>query len=462
MRFTMPEDKPTMTSEEPRPHNVIRFGGETSEFRWEPGKIHVVWHQPHAERSAAVQAILEKWRFIDAVDAIRSDAEDGDTPAPRVSEYRFPETADVVAIARELRDTSDVENAAPVPKAAPPRMMAADEPLVGKDDQIGPRDANGLERQWYLFRCNVLDAWSQNVSGDGVAVANIDFGYFLTHQDLTSRFSPNDSFNAYDGTTVVTAGGWTDHGTAVCGLLAADANGNGMAGIAYGAQIWAIQANDGNAPPLAGDAFASAVEWSRARSASQQLKVVINVELQTPSPICGNAEQNLALNEAIQRAVRDGIVVVLAAGNGDRDAALADNNTDYIPESGAIVVGATIFDSATNRRAPFSNYGHRVAVSAPGDQRHDLTCGITSDDCYTNFFGGTSGAAAKVAATVALMVEANPKLTPPEVRDILVRTGGHIDHEVGKPVGVFLDAGAAVRAAKAFPQGHASSRRRTP
>ena len=362
--------------------------------------------------------------------------------------YRFPETADVVSVARELREAPEVENAAPVPKPAPPRVTPADEPLVGLDDQLAPRDPNGLERQWYLFRCNVLDAWSQNVSGDGVVVADIDFGYRLTHQDLAPRFSLANAFNAYDGTAVVTAGGWTDHGTAVCGLLGADANGNGMAGIAYRAEIWPIQANDGNGPPLAGNAFASAVEWVRARSAGGRRKV-INVELQTPWPVCGNAEQNLALNEAIRLAVKDGVVVVLSAGNGDRDAGLADNNTDPIPESGAIVVGATVFDSVVNRRATFSNFGPRVAVSAPGDERHDVTCGVSGDDRYTNFFGGTSGAAAKVAATVALMLEANPRLTPAEVRDILVRTGGPIDHAPGKAVGVFLDAGAAVQAAKA-------------
>ena len=223
----MSNDEMTMKSEEPRAHNTMRFGGGTSQPSWEPGKVHIVWRQPyHVEEmpmsSSTVEAILQKWGFIGAVDAIRRGAEGREVPS-RVTEFRFPENADVVAIARELRKAPEVENAAPVPKPAPPRAPA-NEPLVGVDDQLAARDANGLERQWYLFRCNVLDAWSQNVSGDTVVVADIDFGYRLTHQDLASRFSLANAFNAYDGTAVVSAGGWTDHGTAVCGLLGADAN----------------------------------------------------------------------------------------------------------------------------------------------------------------------------------------------------------------------------------------------
>jgi subtilisin family serine protease len=64
-------------------------------------------------------------------------------------------------------------------------------------------------------------------------------------------------------------------------------------------------------------------------------------------------------------------------------------------------------------------------------------------------FGGTSGAAAKVAAAVALMLQVNPKLTPEQVREIIKKTGGVVDISADpkKTAGVFLDAGTAVRVA---------------
>jgi len=68
---------------------------------------------------------------------------------------------------------------------------------------------------------------------------------------------------------------------------------------------------------------------------------------------------------------------------------------------------------------------------------------------YTNTLGGTSGAAPKVAGTIALMLEANPRLTHDQVKEILVRTGSPLDPNTNRPIGVFLNTNAAVEAASA-------------
>src|SRR5262245_8634899 len=92
----------------------------------------------------------------------------------------------------------------------------------------------------------------------------------------------------------------------------------------------------------------------------------------------------------------------------------------------------------------FSNYGSREVVSAPGDSTHDLTCAQSSDTAYPNGFGGTSGATPKVASVVALMLSVNPSLTHEDVPAILVGTGSPLVQDPGKPIGVFLNAEAAV------------------
>jgi subtilisin family serine protease len=300
----------------------------------------------------------------------------------------------------------------------------------------------GFENEWYLFRCQADHAWAQ-ASGANVIIADIDFGFLVTHQDLAPNLDLTHAHNSVDGSSNVSAGASTDHGTGVLGLAAAASNGLGMAGFAFAATLWPIQANAGTGPALPGDAFANAIDWvSNANTNGKRL--VINLEVQTGA--YGNYEMVPAVNLAIRNAIAKGIVVCVAAGNGNKDAGI-DDEGNPIPLTGSILVGATQYDPTSDVRAWFSNYGSRIVVSAPGDQNHDITCSNLANDAYRNGFGGTSGATPKVSGTVALMLEANPSLTHDEVKNILVSTGSLLPATDGKPIGVFLDAAAAVRGA---------------
>jgi subtilisin family serine protease len=359
-------------------------------------------------------------------------------------DLHFPSNSDPNAIASELRGLPEVERAVVKPKAIPPSAFPTD-PLVGTSDELAPDAATGIENEWYAFRCQVNQAWTK-ASGRNVIIADIDFGFRVTHQDLVSNLDLAHAHNAWDGSSNVSAGAQTDHGTAVLGLAGASSNGLGMAGFAYEATLWPIQANTGAGPVLPGDTFANAIEWvANANTGGKRL--VINLEIQTGG--YGNYEMVPAVNSAIRNAVAKGIVVCVAAGNGNKDAGIGDDGQPIQP-TGSILVGATQYDPNDNVRAWFSNYGSRVVVSAPGDQDHDVTCSNSADDTYRNGFGGTSGATPKVSGTVALLLEANPGLTPDQVKGILQSTGGVIPANDGKPIGVFLDAGAAIQAAVAM------------
>jgi hypothetical protein len=352
----------------------------------------------------------------------------------------FAPDADVRSIAQELRKHPSVKQAAPVPSALPPRSPW-NEPLTGTSEQVEIIDSTeGLQNQWYIFRCRANRAWEQT-SGSGVVIADIDWGYRTTHEDLAPRLDLGHAYNAYDGGSDVTTGEHVSHGTGVLGLAGAADNDRGMAGYAPEATLWPIQADSGPGAPLGGNPWARAIDWVRTTDSAGKRKVII-LEVQTGS--YGNYEMDIAVNAAIRTAIADGVVVCVAAGNGDRDAGL-DDLGDAIPETGSILVGATAYDASENRRAWFSNYGPRIVVSSPGDGSFDVTCSSSTDQAYTNYFGGTSGATPKVAGTVALMLSLKPDLTHPQIRDILSRTGGLIVTEPGKPVGTFLDADAAVR-----------------
>jgi subtilisin family serine protease len=370
----------------------------------------------------------------------------------RFVHLHFPAHANVDEILRRLRSLPEVEYAAEyrgfsAPSGGNPGIAVSvfpTDPLLGTRDQPDTDPVTQLDRQWYIFRCKVDVAWTQ-VSGEGVVIADVDSGFFLDHEDLTNQVERNHLYNAWDGTENVSAGA-TDHGTGVLGLAGATSNTVGIAGVAFNAKLWAFQYNTGTGQPIPGNTLASAIDCA-AQQDSGGRRVVINVEAQTLPPFLGNCEQDPVVAAAIQNVITKGCVVCVTSGNGGRDAGVADDGT-AIPPSGSILVGATAFDPVNNPRAiapgMSSNYGVRIVVRAPGDAAHDVTCRDLSASDYTNRFGGTSGAAAKVAGTIALMLEANPALTHDDVKTILTTTGSQLNND--QPMGVFLNADAAVTA----------------
>ena len=386
--------------------------------------------------------------------------------APHLARFltlHFAEDADTSRIAAELNGLPEVERAVVVPTALPPTLVAEPapagvdvgteeplvapvEPLTGHSSQVVVDTGTGLENQWYVIRCGIDRAWTRS-AGHDVVVADVDWGFRTSHQDLAAKIAR--TYNAVDGTTDVTHGGSVFHGTGVTGLAGAAVNHAGMAGVAYDAEVWGVQADSGTGPSLGGNSWARGIEWVRTANSGGRRKVVI-LEVQTGS--FGNYEQVPSVNAAIRTAIASGVVVCVAAGNGDRDAGL-DDSGNPIPETGSILVGATAYDATSNKRAWFSNWGPRITVACPGDSAHDLTCDSSADTAYRNGFGGTSGATPKVAGVSALMLAANPGLSHADVRRILTVTGSALVPDPGKPVGTFLDAAAAVRQAAVGPVG---------
>ncbi|MBY5523584.1 S8 family serine peptidase [Rhizobium leguminosarum] len=353
---------------------------------------------------------------------------------------RFPANTSALEVTTALKRLAEVNKAEVVPKAAPPMLalmeLPPSDPNVGEGSPI-PDPQTGLESQWYLHRTRVPQAW-QYSRGANVVVADIDWGFRTSHQEL--RTAIEHTYNAVDGGSDVNQGPSAAHGTAVLGIAGARADGIGIAGYAPEAALWAIQADSGPNEPVFAEPWAEAVDYVR-RTDSQRRRKILILEVQTGQG--GNYEQVPSVHREIRAAIADGCVVCVAAGNGNRPADRSDSDVPFDP-TGSILVGATSYDPRLNKRAFFSNFGSRIVVSAPGDLNHDMTCGQASDSAYRNGFGGTSGATPKVAGTVALMLSVNPDLTHNDVRDILSGTGSMPVDDPGKPIGMFLNAEAAV------------------
>jgi subtilisin family serine protease len=295
-----------------------------------------------------------------------------------------------------------------------------------------PASASLPSGQWPLAAGGSLRAplaWQQS-TGDGVVVAVLDTGVQIDRAELRGHIWTNpgelpgngiddDGDGVVDdvhGADFVNGDGTpaddNGHGSHVAGIVA----GHGLIrGLAPGATILPVKvlgaAKSGNAHWLA-----QGIDYAVARGA-RILNVSVNGD--------GASEE---LESAIRAAQDAGAVIVASAGNDGRDLSARPSYPVSFTEPAVIGVGAT---DAAGRRAPYSNFGAGVDITAPGSDI--MSIGVHG----LAYRSGTSMAAAYVSATLALEAAAAPSLPAGALRDALLGSAGP---------GASLDAARAVRA----------------
>lgn len=213
------------------------------------------------------------------------------------------------------------------------------------------------------------------------------------------------------------------HGTHVAGIAAAAGNnGEGGAGVSWGATILPVRVVDSQGRGTALQA-ANGLIWAADHGAD-----IVNMSLQYAAHQVNNPPADLAFFEAaVNYAHAQGILVVVAAGNFKTCAnSLIFCTGDNFCQSGEQCIQQVVyparFDNAfavsattnTDELASFSNFGVQIDLSAPGEY-------IWSTDtagCYRQL-SGTSMAAPFVSGTAALLKSYNGDLTHVDLRALL-------------------------------------------
>ena len=309
-----------------------------------------------------------------------------------------------------------------------------------------------------------------SISGRGVTVAVLDTGINSLHNDLSGKVIQNvrlqDTQSAALGfinplavENVPNTDPVSGHGTFVAGVIAGSGSMSGgkYNGVAPGARILGLGAGDLNLTHvLAG------FDYILEKGAGYNVRV-INCSFSANTVYDFNDPVNIATKTLSER----GVNVVFSAGNSG-----AGNGTlnPYAAAPWVVSVGAT--DDKGNlagfsSRGVFGDAAHTPSIVAPGVNVISLrstvsqtsALGIPTDlqrlsatelPFYTTA-SGTSFSAPLVAGTIAMMLEANPNLTPAEVKDVLQRSATPMPlnyrHEAGAGM---LNAYAAVLES-AFP-----------
>ncbi len=303
---------------------------------------------------------------------------------------------------------------------------------------------------WHMSKINAMGGWLVSWGSPSIPIAIIDTGVKWDHPDLAANIWVNadeipgngidDDANGF----IDDVRGWDfvntvgvscanaiplgedcltpdnnpmdhyGHGTAVAGVAAAVTdNGIGVAGVGRLNSIMALRAGytTANASGIVTGAVlsASAISSSIMYAANNGARV-INMSF--------GGGFSTSVQNAMNFAASQGVVLVAGAGNGDTSSSAAAFPGNA---ANAIGVGAT---EQNDQKAYLSNYGAWVDVAAPGVQISTTippfapVGGDPDGDGYGQL-DGTSMAAPIVSGIAGLILAKNPSMTADQARTLI-------------------------------------------
>ncbi len=302
---------------------------------------------------------------------------------------------------------------------------------------------------------NADDVWRDfGFTGSGVNVAVLDTGVDTTHPDLSSNIIAQHCFNHHNcpPDNAQESGSAQDengHGTQVAGIIAGQGQISPQ-GIAAGAGIVAVRVLGSNGSGFTSDVLAG-LDWVAANQSSLNIKV-INLSLGSGSysGVCNQADANTMLYAvAVERVRQSGITIFAASGNGGK----TEEMMSPACISGVVSIGNVHDSDLSSINWPACGnepiVADQVACSSNSSTALDLlapgvlirSAGLGGEQGSGS---GTSLSTAHASAVTALVLQANPNLTPAEIKTILKETGTPVTDNRNGRVTPRIDALAAV------------------
>ena len=261
--------------------------------------------------------------------------------------------------------------------------------------------------------------WRAGYRGRGIRIAILDTGIDPHHPDVAGRVTATATFVGrayYDD---------NGHGTHVASIAAGNgaASGGIHVGVAPEADLYVAKVLAADGSGMMSDVMAG-VEW-----AVEQKSHVIGLSLGTNGPCDGTDALSITCDAAVER----GVVVCVAAGNSG-PARYTVGSPGCARQ--VITVGASDDHdqiAAFSSRGPTSDGRVKPDIAFPGvgivaARAAGTAMGQVVDEHYTSA-SGTSMATPHAVGAAALLLQANPSLTPREVKELLMRTARNIGYE---------------------------------
>jgi subtilisin family serine protease len=300
--------------------------------------------------------------------------EDGMLPRIDVFVLDLPEQADEAAFANALHHRPDVE--------------FAELDRINRPADVTPSDP-WYPNEWYLPKIAAPAAWSSTTGSQSIVIAILDTGVDSTHPDLQNQIVPG--WNVYNNNSDTSDVG--SHGTGVAGTVAASSNnGIGIASACWACKIMPVRVSDINGYAT-DSSIATGLTWAADHGAR-----VANVSYIVSS-------SSTVTTGAKYFQGKGGVVTVSAGNNGS-----------FISSSDNPYVLTVTASNPSDQLYAWSNTGNNLDLAAPGEVYTTIP-----GAGYTNA-AGTSFSAPLVAGVAALVMSANPSLTPTQVQDVLKKS----------------------------------------
>jgi serine protease AprX len=315
-----------------------------------------------------------------------------------------------------------------------------------------------------LVGANTLQ--QQGITGQGVTIAMLDSGLW---EDVTQNYGSRvlATIDVTNGGSGPVTGDPYGHGTHVTSIAAGGAENVALQylSIAPQANLVIVRAFGGTGGGRYVDVIAG-LNWILANQKKYNIRVVNLSFGSTPESFYWQDP----LNQAVMAAWKAGIVVVVAAGNsGPAPMTIGvPGNVPYVITVGALTDNYTPYNPANFSLASFSSTGPtyegfvKPEVVAPGGH---IAASMSSSSYLANIdpnsmsvgeqmftMSGTSMATAVTTGVVALMLQADPALTPDNVKCRLlssaaaaVTSSGTLAYSVFQQGAGFINAVGAVK-----------------